>query len=91
MSTPNDLTRPHFTPYELGILLHYFVSPEEHPRAPIFEATCLRLMQLGLMTRDLRREPVYGLTERGEAFITLGLLRTPIPEQVWQMPAGGCR
>ena len=74
------LTEWKFTPYELGIILHYYVSAEEHPPSPIFTASVNRLIQLDLML------PSFRLTERGKAFVELGLMQTLIPQQVWQMP-----
>jgi hypothetical protein len=73
-----------FTPYELGIILHYYCRVDEHEQSPIFGETVLGLMSLGLMMRST--DPLYALTDRGRAFVEIGLLQTPLPVMRWVMP-----
>lgn len=77
-----------WTPYELGILLHYYCRAEEHEHAPIFESTIDKLISAGLMRHGIRQDDLlnWALTDCGKAFIELGLLQTQVPIQVWTMP-----
>lgn len=78
-----------FSPYELGILLHYYVSPTDYPYndAPIWPETVNRLRWLGLMAGNLDTNSDHRLTPCGEAFVRLSLCEAPIPEQQWVLPA----
>ena len=82
------------TPYEIGILLHYYASgkdPDEEQfdmRAPLWRPTIdafirdLELMELeyGTLPRS------YRLTERGRVYVEQGLMQVPLPVQSWHMP-----
>jgi len=81
-----------WTPYELGIILHYYTRPVDHDHAPIFDSTVERLIDIGLLKRTGISDPKYAITECGQAFVMMGLTRTPVPVQRWTMPdAGGGR
>lgn len=80
-----------FSPFELSIVLHYYCRCDEHEsrHAPIFDSCVDRLVKLDLLARAANEFPSIKATERGKAFVELGLMRTLIPVQVWTMPANG--
>lgn len=85
------------TCYELGILIHYYGSAEDHAdldrRPPIWQPTIDAFVSEGLLELNKRIAPadgpqtVYVLTERGRVFVEQGLQQVPLPVQQWVMPA----
>lgn len=79
------------TPFEFGILLHYYCRAEDHEALslgqPILRETMGRLIvDLGLLAHDSPHEGcTYQLTEKGRAFIDFALA-TPMPVQRWALP-----
>ena len=79
------------TPFALDILMHYYVSPEEHPRVTDLNPTALQevgafLVQGMLCPRMGARgkgEATFQTTERAEVWIKHVLL---LPLPVWKMP-----
>jgi hypothetical protein len=82
--TPQIDPQPMFSPYELGILLHYYGTVGPYPQhAPIWAETVERLVGLDLLKPDGFD---YRLTPRGDVFVRLSLCRAPIPVQEWVVP-----
>jgi hypothetical protein len=75
------------TPYELEILLHYYVSPAPFARitAPAFLGAVGGLIGDDLLQLD---EGGYHVTDKGLAFVRM-VLATPLPEQEWTDPRTG--
>lgn len=78
----------------IGILLHYYYSPEEHPdcrdNPPHWRISIDDLMQKGLLT--YREQPsqfgaTYQTTERAMVYVE-AIRSLPLPEQQWLMPEG---
>jgi hypothetical protein len=63
------------TPYQLSILLHYYVSPEPFKYAPILEETVRSFLDVELIKVD---GDTYILTEKGRKYIKM-VLNTPLP------------
>jgi hypothetical protein len=82
------------TPYELGILLHYYCRPVDHDDAlrnpPIWRPTIQRFLDAELLrvvpeaNRDASWPRAYEMTERGRVYC-VALQNVPLP--VWRMPA----
>ena len=78
------------SPYELKILLHYYVSPEDCPElgvAPIWDETVLKFMDTQLLEKRVTPrldESLYYISPRGEAYIE-AILRLPLPVQRWMV------
>ena len=80
------------TPYEIGVLLHYYARAEDHEdlhrRPPVWADTLTKFMAADLIRYLSERERaalypmVYQLTERGRAYCE-SLQRVPLPESVW--------
>lgn len=72
------------TPNEIEVLIHYYVSPEDHPRinSPAVKEALRRHIKAGLLTSDSKE-----LTERGRFMITM-LCSTPLPvsKTEWEDP-----
>jgi hypothetical protein len=75
------------TPYEIGIMLHYYAhvgdSPERERGAPIWSETLHDFLINGLL--EPSHAPggaVYRITPKGRAFVE-ALQQVPLPEQVW--------
>lgn len=81
------------TPYEIGILLHYYASnstdaPELKRGAPILAETIETFIARNLLERTDRADlclPAYRLTERGRIYVE-ALQRVPLPERGWVVP-----
>lgn len=80
------------TPYELCVLLHYYVMADDHEdveaNPPVWRPTVDKLKAHGLLCDDggnVRRS--YALTERGEIYVELGLCAVPLPVRSWHIPA----
>jgi hypothetical protein len=71
------------TPFELEVLMHYFVSQSEFQRinAPAFKGAVGRLIGDDLLELD----GSYKVTTRGRAYMYM-LLDTPLPEHGWVDP-----
>lgn len=70
------------TPNTIEILLHYYVSPDPHPRigAPAVNDDIQMLVSVGLIS--LLHGKVYQTTDRGEAHIKQ-LCNLPFPKRAW--------
>lgn len=81
------------TPYSLGVLLHYYTTPEPHAHERhfgtgshgLFEQVCAAFVQAGVLAANPRqdREGRYAVTEKGEAYVR-AILLTPVPDPYWQ-------
>lgn len=77
-------------PYEIAVLLHYYVKCTDHPdierTPPIWRPTIERFQSLDLLKVGIEgAERVYDLTDRGRVYIEK-LLTIPLPEQSWGYP-----
>jgi hypothetical protein len=75
------------TPFQIGILLHYFcrpTDPEEQMRAPIWRETVNEFLNWDLLriNADSRRESTYAITPRGECYCR-ALQAMPLPMPRW--------
>ena len=80
------------SPFEIGIILHYSYSSEDHPAmfdgVPIWPTTRDQLKEWGLLEETTMRtgkHPCYRLTERGKAYAQ-ALQRMPLPIARWEIP-----
>lgn len=69
-----------WTPDDISALLTYYAI---RSRTSDNDSIVANLIDQGLLTRDGQ---LVELTDKGLAFIELGLLSTPLP--VWSMPVG---
>lgn len=82
------------TPYEIGILLHYYASARDpieckfDMRAPMWRPTIDAFIKdLGLMELERSEMPrTYRLTDKGRVYVEQGLMQVPLPIQSWRMP-----
>jgi len=81
------------SPYEIGVLLHYYGSPEDpcedkfNMRSVLWRETIDAFIQNNLIETDISENTrTYKLTERGEVYVKDGLLMVPLPVQSWHMP-----
>jgi len=72
------------SPYEIELLIHYYVSPAPHPRSEVstIAGATQSFLTNGLIKLDETTESGYTITERGAAHIRL-LCSTPWPVQQW--------
>jgi hypothetical protein len=82
------------TPNDIDVLLHYYVSPEEHDRvtAPAVRETIARFKAEGILearseTNRTNHGSSYNVTPKGEILINM-LCDTPFPESYWRDPRG---
>lgn len=78
------------TPYELGVLLHYYAHADDHPdlkrQPPIWEITITKFLAQALLVPHFSPdEPDYRITERGSVYVG-ALEKVPLPVQVWVIP-----
>lgn len=85
------------TPFELGILLHYYTTPVAHEQedspAPIWEPTIQAFISEKIIEPtpiapppDIDYKPsAYRLTQRGKAYIKY-VLAVPLPMMKWVLP-----
>lgn len=82
------------TPYEIGVLLHYYCRAEDHEdidrQPPVWRPTILAFKAEGLLRDAVPDERnggnlTFTVTERGKAFCE-ALQRVPLPIQKWVMP-----
>ncbi|MCK4782116.1 MAG: hypothetical protein KAV87_00085 [Desulfobacteraceae bacterium] len=73
---------PHgkMSPNDLEILIHFYVSPTQHPRAEYIDAACDAMKGKGLL--DIDGHFKWFITSKGKAFLQC-ILATPFPKQVW--------
>lgn len=84
------------TPYEIGVLLHYYARVDDHPdiqrNPPIWRPTIDDFKAAKLLAtraaEDNRHEAVYVLTSRGRAYMDV-LQAVPLPSLMWVMPSEG--
>jgi hypothetical protein len=80
----------------VDVLIHYYTSPEEHPRkqSPAVQATIAMYLRDGIFeSRSEKQTHVqssYQLTAKGLAFLDL-ILSTPYPILMWSDPRTGER
>lgn len=79
------------TPFEIEILIHYYVSPTPHrvelENSPIWPETRAWFLAQGLLaarTESSRYGATYECTKRGEAWINY-ICQLPLPTQQWVM------
>ena len=77
------------TPSDIETILHFYYSPEPHPResAPAVKNAILGFLSDGMIEEV---EPgqyggKYQTTARGKAWVEM-ICSTPYPEQVWRNP-----
>lgn len=77
------------SPFEIGIILHYYVRGDDHPRLPDIQQTISEMVGNGLLEDETPsvNGPKYRLTEKGDVY-AVALTRVPMPEQRWVMPEG---
>lgn len=81
------------TPYELGVMLHYYCHPGDSPeverKPPIWRPTINWLLAEGLLqvNADSSRDATYVLTDRGQFFCE-ALQQLPLPVHRWEIPHG---
>lgn len=82
------------TPYEIGLILHYYYSAEDHEdiqrNPPVTRPTLLSFVEHGLLVyrHDSERQvddAMYAITERGTAYCK-ALQRVQLPIQIWIQP-----
>lgn len=81
------------TPYEIGVIFHYYAKREDHPdvfiKPPIWRETWDSFLKnglLGVVLREKDSDPMYELTERGEAYVHM-LMSVPFPVLKWTWPS----
>lgn len=85
------------SPLQICIVLHYYYSPEDWQDGDWNDGqrnTVRGLANMGLIELDPRSHPInlgyrpgtYRITDRGRFYVE-ALKATPLPVQVWQMPA----
>lgn len=72
------------TPSDIEILIHYYVSPEPHPRedAPAVTATIQMYLRDGIFEINTLCDSGYNVTEKGAIWLHI-LRNIPYPKQVW--------
>lgn len=76
------------TPFEFGIVLHYYTSCAAHPSlgCPIWDETVRSLSVSGLIGVILERgDKEIIVTDKGKAWIEHAI-NTPLPEMKWIIP-----
>ena len=78
------------TPYEIDIVLWYYVRVGDHPdiqrNPPVWRPTVDGFIDNGLLLISKgRMDVVYVLSERGRAYVE-ALQRVRLPVQTWVMP-----
>lgn len=80
------------TPYEIGVLIHYYSRAcdhdDMHKNPPIWRPTIEQFLSDGLMENpadDCWRR-TYRLTERGKFYVEDGLCTVPLPVNQWRIP-----
>lgn len=68
-------------PNDLEILIHFYVSPAQHPRQGAVDHDCERLEELGVL-RLTGHNTKYSITGKGKAWMRC-ILDTPFPQNVW--------
>lgn len=81
------------TPYEVGILLHYYSrvrDPDDYfpMSAPLWRPTIDRLIDLGLLEEETAegRMRLWRLTDKGDCYVTQGVCSVPLPTPKWHIP-----
>ena len=80
------------TPFELEVLMHYYVTPAPH-RVELENPPVWAAMRDWFIAEDLlkartertRGDGTYLVTERGAAYVE-HVLQTPLPLQKWYVP-----
>lgn len=67
------------TPNDLEILIHYYVSPAEHPRFNYIRPTIDEFVRNGILER---KDDEYAVTDKGRAWL-ISILQVPCPTQAW--------
>ena len=78
--------RSPLTPNDIEVLLHYYVSPERHPRehAQAVSETIAWFIRMEIL-KESKNSSGYEVADRGLVFIKM-LLATPMPERSWTDP-----
>lgn len=79
----------HLTPSDIGVLLHYHLCPEEHPRVdtPAVKDAIRHFQSIGVLIEDADLPGKYRTTRKGHAYVT-ALCCTPPPREVYVNEAG---
>lgn len=93
------MDRMTMSPCYFDVLMHYYVSPEEHPSlntpepAPSYIDAVEYLIDHGLLCERAKDDREFGgtyrATDRGTAYV-IAALSTPLPEQRWIVPTREC-
>lgn len=72
------------TPSDIEVLLHYYVSPEPHPRetAPAIVGTIEMYLNTDILEVNTLYDSNYQVTAKGKAWLQM-ILSVPYPTQVW--------
>ena len=72
------------TPYEIGVVLHYYAHVDDHPRLKDDPDTITKFLSDGILERGPveRQAPTFVITDRGTAFCE-ALKQVPLPVQRW--------
>lgn len=81
------------TPYEVGILLHYYCharDPVDYYKmdAPMWRPTIEGFLQMGLLEAEKSegRMRSWRLTDKGVCYVEQGICAVPLPEPKWHIP-----
>lgn len=73
------------TPYQIGILLHYYCRADDYDKpAPILRETLEGFIADGLLVEDAIGDRRFEMTRRGVAYCE-ALQRVGLPESRWVM------
>lgn len=74
------------SPFEIGILLHYYGCASDHPymnnKPPIFDDTMREFVKDGLLEHGATENPQYVGTKKLAAYVEY-LCSVQLPEQIW--------
>ena len=79
------------SPYEIGVMLHYYVAPIDHPdcskRPPVWQKTLDKFVAIGMLkcNVDSKRDSCYCITEKGTAYVQY-LMKVELPICKWIVP-----
>lgn len=83
----SEAERGHMSPYEIGILLHYYAFSGDYPKrnGELFIPTMGKFYSLGLVDSG-EPERAWKLTEKGQFYVKEGLCRVSLPVSEWRIP-----
>lgn len=76
-----------WTPYQMEIIMHHYVSKAIFPRAtaPLYSETLSELLQIGVIDYE---DGIPIVTQKGAALVDMWL-QTPLPHMRWADPRTG--